>query len=304
MTNLNDLMERHVSTGGFANEMGGAPQAEATAWALCILQHQHRGQRTAPFHSDHTFLKSRQLEDGRVPIAPNHPEAVWPTPLAILAWHGSSEYRPQQDRAIQFLLTQYGHHWTRDPEQDDSVVAHDPSLHGWPWISHTHSWVSPTTHAMLALTITGHGEHERVQEGAEMLIDRQLPHGGWNYGNTFVWGQELRPFPETTGMTLNALAGRVPRSRISRSLDYLLLQLPDLQTPLALGWTLLGLSAWSIHPAQKSALITRCLQQQERYGPYMTSAYCLLLAAAIATMGLESLFDMSNSSQHATLGNT
>ena len=299
MTKLNDLMDRYTKTGGFGNEAGGDPQPEATAWALFILQLQHDAQHTALLQTNRDFLATQQLDDGRVPIAPNHPDAVWPTPLAILAWHGSSDHRRQQDRAIQFLLTKYGHHWTRDPEQDDSVVAHDPSLHGWPWIYNTHSWVSPTTHAMLALIVTGQGDHERVQEGADMLINRQLPHGGWNYGNTFVWGQELRPFPETTGMTLNALAGQVPRSRISHSLDYLLLQLPRLQTPVALGWTLLGLAAWNIHPTDKTELIDRCFHQQERYGSYTTSALCLLLAAAIATKGLASLFGIS-SSPHST----
>ena len=185
---------------------------------------------------------------GEFPSPPTHPDAVWPTPFAIMAWLGSSDHRSQSDRAVQFLLSRYGHHWARDPDQGNSVVAHDPSIHGWPWISKTHSWVNPTTHAMFALTIAGHGDHERVEEGVKMLLDRQLPHGGWNYGNTFVWGQELRPFPETTGMTLNALAGRVSQRRVAQSIDYLLEQLPVSTNSIGLR---VG-SAWSFglgHPS-------------------------------------------------------
>ena len=47
-----------------------------------------------------------------------------------------------------------------------------------------------------------------------MMLDRQLPHGGWNYGNTYVFGRELRPMPESTGAALTGLAGQVEvRSR-------------------------------------------------------------------------------------------
>ena len=58
-----------------------------------------------------------------------------------------------------------------------------------------------------------------------MIIDRALPHGGWNYGNKVVFGHELRPQPGPTGMALLALAtrarqrdGRVRLTRPSRTL--------------------------------------------------------------------------------------
>ncbi|MCA9481876.1 MAG: hypothetical protein KC545_16145, partial [Nitrospira sp.] len=62
-----------------------------------------------------------------------------------------------------------------------------------------------------------------------MLIDRQLPHGGWNSGNTLVFGKELLPLPECTGIALQALAGNTERPLVEHSLSYLLDQLPHLR---------------------------------------------------------------------------
>jgi len=285
---LEQLAQRQTKQGGFPDQTGGTDQPDATAWAVCILQQDEQFSTT--LKPARESLTKHQFPNGSVPIVQEHPDAVWPTPLSILAWHGSSVHHSQQQQAVQFLLSRYGHHWTAKQENDDSRLEHDPAIHGWPWVANTHSWVSPTALAMLALSVTGYGDHERVQEGAEMLLDRQLPHGGWNYGNTFVWGQELRPFPETTGMALNALADRVSEDKVKHSLQYLLAELPTIRTPVALGWSLLGLSAWKRQPAQGATLIQRCFTNQARYGRYSTTALCLLLAASIASQGLESLF--------------
>ena len=40
----------------------------------------------------------------------------------------------------------------------------------------------------------------RIREAVRLLWDRQLPHGGWNYGNTVVLKQELRPHLLPTGL--------------------------------------------------------------------------------------------------------
>jgi hypothetical protein len=102
---------------------------------------------------------------------------------------------------VQFLLGASGTHWEK---KEDSPVAHDPSIRGWAWIEDTHSWIDPTVMALLALEVTGYREHPRFEEGIRMIMDRQLRQGGWNYGNTMVYGQELRPFPDTTGLALTA----------------------------------------------------------------------------------------------------
>jgi hypothetical protein len=114
-----------------------------------------------------------------------------------------------------------------------------------------------------------------------MILDRQLPHGGWNYGNTTVYGQELHPMPESTGAALASLTGQVEQRAVARSLDYLQGEVDRLRTPISLGWGLLGLAAWDLWPSNGAALVERCLANQARYGEYDTSALCLLLLAAL-----------------------
>ena len=77
---------------------------------------------------------------------------------------------------------------------------------------------------LIALEIAGHRAHTRFQEGLRMLMDRQLPHGGWNYGNTIVYGQELHPFIDTTGIALTALAGHVAKEEVKKSIRFLQLR--------------------------------------------------------------------------------
>jgi hypothetical protein len=114
-----------------------------------------------------------------------------------------------------------------------------------------------------------------------MILDRQLPHGGWNYGNTTVFGRELHPMPESTGAALAGLAGQAEHGAVARSLDYLQGEVDRLRTPVSLGWALLGLAAWDLSPSNGAALVERCLANQARYGEYDTSALSLLLLAAL-----------------------
>jgi hypothetical protein len=160
-------------------------------------------------------------------------------------------------------------------------LAHNTFLKGWPWVAGTHSWIEPTALGVAALQVTGLGRHDRVREAVLMMLDRQLPHGGWNYGNTLVFGQELHPMPESTGAALAGLAGQVPQDKVALSLEYLVEVVGRLRTPLSLGWGLLGLAAWGQAPASSASLVERCLANQSRYGAYDTSALSILFIAAL-----------------------
>jgi hypothetical protein len=271
--------------GGFAGLEGGGYRADATAWGAVALE--AVGQSPDWLTTARARLEAQQLADGRVSLSPQHPDAVWLTPLAVLAWHQARDYRDATDKATRFMLATTGRHWPRNP---DLPYEHDPSIKGWPWISATHSWVEPTALAVLALRISGRGEHQRVEEGVRLLLDRQLPGGGWNYGNTRIFGRELFPFPESTGVALNALRGAAEPARVRKSLDYLHSSLREVRTPVALSWGLMGLAAWGEAPPEGGLWIKECLAKQERYGPYDTVSLSLLLVASRAPQGLESVF--------------
>jgi hypothetical protein len=197
--------------------------------------------------------------------------------LAAIAWAGADRYRTEKDRAVQFILQVSG---TNPAKKANDPVAHDTTLRGWSWVEGTHSWIEPTSLSLLALDAAGIHDHPRSEEAIRLLLNRQLPHGGWNYGNTAIFGRELHPMPETTGAALAGLAGRVVLDEVARSLEYLKGEVDRLRTPLSLGWSLLGLAAWDQWPSKGEALITNCLAAQSRYGVYDTSLLCILMMAA------------------------
>ena len=139
---------------------------------------------------------------------------------------------------------------------------------------------------MIALRVAGYGSHPRILEATRMLMDRQLPHGGWNCGNTIIFGKELRPSPESTGPALHALSGLIARQEVQGSLDYLSTAVTRLRTPIALGWSLLALNSWGISPSNADTLVADCLRRQERYGPYDTTSLCLLVLPLVSPTGL------------------
>ena len=275
------ILERALPNGGFAGRVGGEYMPDATAWAIMALT--GSGAHGEVVSQARSRLAADQLDDGRVSISPEHPEGFWTTPLAILAWQGASLYREQQTRAIRFLLETTGRHFKR---KSDSPMGHDPAIRGWPWIANTHSMVEPTSTSILALRVSGHERHERVREAVRMLLDRQLRQGGWNYGNTIVYGKELYPFPETTGLALYALSGLAPRDEIRRSLEYLEARMKEVRTPRSLGWGLLGLHAWGIKSPESPHWINATLNRQKMIGSYDTCSLCLLLLAHLGNGNL------------------
>jgi hypothetical protein len=81
------LQKRALSGGGFAMYPGGEFRADATAWAVMTLTALGAGDGLSD--PARQRLAAVQLQDGRVSISPEHPEAYWPTPLALLAWQGA-----------------------------------------------------------------------------------------------------------------------------------------------------------------------------------------------------------------------
>ena len=280
---IESLWKRIFPEGGFSANVGGKYRPDATAWAILALS--AAGTKEDVLESSRARLVTSQLSDGRVCLLPDHPDAYWPTPLAVLAWQGSPAHIEQQSRAIEFLINNTGKHW---PRKSDAIVAHDTDIKGWPWIANTHSWVEPTALSLIALQVAGYGGHERAREATRLLMDRQLNQGGWNYGNTIVFGQELRPMPENTGMALNALAGRVTEESIKVSLEYLEFQIQSLRTPLSLGWCLMGLGAWGKQPDNSKERVLDCLKLQKIYGSYTTALLSLLIVSYFSERGITS----------------
>jgi hypothetical protein len=153
---------------------------------------------------------------------------------------------------VKWLLTVRGATMT-DDHDERGFYGHDTSLEGWPWVEGTHSWVEPTAINVLALRSHRQAEHPRCREAVKLLFDRQLPGGGWNYGNTTILGNTLRQHVEPTGLTLAALAGEKDvHARGQKSFDWLGRTISE-QTPAAsLCYAVLGLSTCGRRPKAAS----------------------------------------------------
>ena len=279
------IQKRSLPEGGFALKRGQSFRPDATAWAVLALE-VYGGNRNLTIPACRQLAKG-QLSDGRIPVIEGYPQSYWPTSLALFAWKKVAGFNKEAELAIRFLLKTSGKHW---PKSKDAAVDHDTSIKGWPWIENTHSWIEPTSLSVLALKAYGHAGHERVLEAVRMILDRQIPTGGWNYGNTRVFGTILRPSPVCTGHALSALAGLTESSRIESSLDYLRQKIEHLRTPLALSWAVLSLKAWSYGLPDARKWILDSLSLQKRYGIYDTSLLAQLVVAYFTSGDLLSLF--------------
>jgi hypothetical protein len=275
------LLARVLPDGSFAVAPGAASRPDATAWAVVALAALDAAPKICA--AARTALARLQQADGSVPALPERPTATWPTALALLAWLPDPAFAAKAEAATAWLLTHPGQHW---PKQANSASGHDPSIKGWAWIEGTHSWVEPTAQAMLSLTAEGRGDTPQVAEAVRMLLDRQLPSGGWNYGNTQVFHNMLLPIPECTGHALAALAGRTSRESVAPSLGYLAGPDCAVATPLSAAWRAFGLTAWEAAPSGTLELVATALERQTRYGPYDTP----LLAQALAALATDGRF--------------
>jgi len=236
------------------------------------------------------WLISIQQPNGAVGITANQRTPTWPTSLTILAWiaiasrdtpESRAKYQESIRRAIRWGLAMRGRVIPKSPN-----LGHDTTIVGWPWAAETHSWLEPTCFYVFSLRAAGLKTHPRVQEGIRLIVDRLLPGGGCNYGNTQVLGQTLLPHIQPTGLAMMALADASIRDgRVEASLQYLSHTIQkDLASSRAiptasLCFGLLGLTAHRRRPPAADKWLQAACEQVQRQSP---STYKLALLALAA----------------------
>ncbi|HYO24090.1 MAG TPA: hypothetical protein VEQ85_03995 [Lacipirellulaceae bacterium] len=288
--------------------------AEPAAWAaIALASHGELDAARRPA----AWLASIAQADGSVGVSAAEHEPRWPTSLATLAWAivdsaaAHPKFTAPRERAVAWSLADAGNPAPRSPK-----IGHDTTLVGWPWAANTASWLEPTCMHVLGLAAAGYADHPRVQEGRRLVLDRLLPGGGANYGNTVVLGQQLVAHVAPTGIALAALGGtHADDPRVQKSLDYLEKALglnsvtgPHSEAgpnraaasqtggsqqiapgqhgaacphaaPMSLSWALIGLTAYGRRPAEADALIRHSLHA-EAWQPLAPFELALLLVAA------------------------
>ncbi|HOY67154.1 MAG TPA: terpene cyclase/mutase family protein [Candidatus Ozemobacteraceae bacterium] len=179
-----------------------------------------------------TVVKS----DGSVTGSPAAPvEGAWLTaPYALVMTKAG---RTAQAAAALAFLERFASITVQNTNQSEL----DGSLVGWPWTDGAFSWVEPTAWGVLAFEAAGKRDAPRAVEGRSLLLDRQIPSGGWNYGSKKSFGKELIPFPDTTAYALMALAGHVPAETLQNSIGFLERDAEAQESPYSLALSLLAL---------------------------------------------------------------
>jgi hypothetical protein len=272
---------------GWGYRAGSEPCVEPTvlaALALLATAESEPCETCAPaISAAATWLASLQQADGALGPAAPLPAPHWSTPLAALLWSACGTHREAGRRAADWLLVHQG---KTVPPSRDGIYAHDGSIPGWSWVEGTHAWLEPTAWALLALERGGLQNHARVLEGRRLIRDRAIRTGGWNYGNSQVFGADLRPHPGPTGLALLALAGidNAEDPHIDRACDYLQRTLPATRAPQSLCWGLLGLTAWGRTMGESGTWLEAAVDKAVTRSDCAVQLAYLLLASAPASL--------------------
>jgi hypothetical protein len=222
------LLSSRNADGGWGYYPGKSSRIEPTAWALLALN-----ESPAP-------LKDWRLEGSwRVDVAgaPINYAFQALTGLVLLQ---HAEFARDASAIARSLLDIKGVSF----DQTDAI-RQDNSLQAWPWIDGTFSWVEPTALALLLIKKCRSGlpgsAAERIAVGERMLIDRVCTGGGWNYGGSNVFGQDLFPYVPTTAWGVLALQDRPREPAFVRSVGRLHQDATTEPTAQALALTMIAL---------------------------------------------------------------
>jgi hypothetical protein len=242
------LVERQAPEGGWPFTAYARQIAvEPTALALLALPPNLAREKSAAIE----FLLRTQNPNGSWPaFSGDDEDGSGYTGLAAYALSKCGEQGSAVNRAVRWLLRCRGREshwfWKWKFRTTDRRVRFDPDKFGWPWAPKTVSWVFPTAYSLLALK-SMHGNSwkrlrdSRIRCGIEMLRDRVCPGGGWNAGNSIVYGSPLTPHPDATAVALLARLGEPPSDFVIASLDWLERRSESLFAPWSLAWTILAL---------------------------------------------------------------
>jgi hypothetical protein len=273
-----NVLARLASADSCGYHQGSQCATEPAALAALALMAHGRDTAAMPLLD---WLTARQGADGSIGVEGDASGPGWATGWAVLAWQAAEQrsigkpvYPSAIRRAIDWMLGLQG---TVIEHLD--WLGHDASLKGWPWVDGTHSWIEPTAINVLALKHTGRGDHPRAREAVRLLQDRLLASGGCNYGNTIMFGQELRPHLQPTGLCLLALAGETATPRVAKAIEYLQRELSPQTATASLCHGLMGLAAQNCLPSRANDFLAAAALRTLTRDP---SGYRLALLALVS----------------------
>jgi hypothetical protein len=274
--------------GGWGYEPRRASFVEPSAF--CVLALHARGDGPEAGRGL-AYLKSCQKDSGAVGTGPRDPEGSWMAYAALLAFHALGA-GPEEQRLKAWILSFEDASDRFTKEEIASIAArfrYDASIRGWPWTPRTTAWVEPTALFILGLRHAGVPANEkRIRSGVDLIIDRRVPSGGWNFGNPFSSSFELEASTMSTALALSALgAAGVPESRpeAQAGIRYLARAMTGDISTASLAWLLLAAKSFPSGGAYLAGFTARLARLQRSDGSFRgnlfeTALACLVLGDA------------------------
>lgn len=283
----NLLMQNQNADGGWGAVAGRGSNTEATALGLLALHSVTAD--TAITDKARNWLVKRQLAEGGWPLNDSAKEPSWSTALAILALTSglADEDRERLIKAGNWLLEQAGGKpgllaklivFLRGQKR---VVRLNQDLIGWPWTTGNFSWIEPTSYCLMALKklkqrLPAERVQERIAQAELMIYDRMCDGGGWNYGNSEVYGEKLWPYPDTTALALIATQDRRQRQENQLSLRLLKDLALKADSGLALSWASVCFKLYGQDDAALKHSLTQRFAMAQFLGETKTLALAIL----------------------------
>ena len=228
------------SDGGWAYHPGKRSRIEPTSWALLAL-----AQADAHVSSLEVLRRWPRNDNWLIDIPgapPNHAFNA----IAGLTLLPSDLTAGVAETIVRSLIAAKGIQLRHDP-----AIRQDNTLQAWSWVESTFSWVEPTAWSVLLLKqrlLRGSYPDalERVRVGELMLKDRACPGGGWNYGNSNVYGTDLLPYVPTTALALLALQDQQNDPVVVRGLETLQREILSEPSTVALSLAIICLRVYGV----------------------------------------------------------
>lgn len=239
------------------------------------------------------FIRAGQTAQGGWPVNTSGSEPVaWVTSIVAVAVREAVGSDPVLQPAVDFVISCFANppipwmlrvrEWLGQPNPDGL----DSRLRGWGWTSGTANWVEPTCYALMMLNrerevSSGSSLGTVIAESESMLYNRLCKTSGWNYGNSRVLGEDLRPYPITTSLALLALQRNSGRAENKRSLQYLVGAVRTEHSALGLSYSALCLDAYGQEWRSLLPELGRLHQETRFFGNSLASAITLLALKAV-----------------------
>jgi hypothetical protein len=286
------LLNYQNSDGGWGAVNGKVSNTESTAFAVMGLESLQQKEFAPNIKGGVTWLLRHQNSDGSWRLNDVTASGSWSTAIALLCLSAFPEHRNRVLKAAEWALTQEGSRpgllasaivWITGQQEINKI---NMDLKGWPWASGSFSWVEPTSYFLIGLKklkagLRGTNAEDRIRQGELMIYDRVCEGGGWNYGNSNIYGETLWPYPDITALALIALQDHPDAEANRKSLATLEKGLKDVDSGLALSWSIICLSLYGRAVSDWRQLLAKRFEKTRFLGETKSLALAVLAMADV-----------------------